>query len=101
MSGVMEAQKKHVERMKNQEEKEKVEEGKPIEQQNFKDFAAGMNKVECIECKEYVSLSECSYDPARNKYTCYPCDKKLKAQLEKKKEAETQEKIKELQGGIK
>src|SRR6185312_10526391 len=101
MGGVMEAQKRHVERMKPKEEKEKIEETKPVEQQNFKQFAAGMNKVECVECKEKISLADCSYDPARNKHTCHSCVKKLKEAEEKKKEAETQEKIKELEGGIK
>ncbi|CAG8489872.1 13546_t:CDS:2 [Gigaspora margarita] len=111
MSGVMEAQRKHVERMKETEkqkepiimldeyEKEKPKE--PDRPNSFKKFAEGMNKVECIECKKYVSLAECIYDPARNKHTCHSCDKKLKEAEAKKKEAKTQEKIKELEGGIK
>jgi len=111
MSGVMEAQRRHVERMKPKEEKEPsilLDEydddntSQKTEQPNsFKQFAEGMNKVECVECKKNMSLAECVYDPARNKHTCHSCVKKLKEAEQKKKEAETQEKIKELEGGIK
>lgn len=111
MGGYMEAQKKHVERMKEAEknkkpiilldEYEKKETKKSEQPNSFKDFAEGMNKVECVECKSNMSLAECNYDPARNKHTCHSCAKKLKEVEVKKKETETQEKIKELQGGIK
>jgi hypothetical protein len=52
MGGLMEAQKKHVEKMKEQDK-----------------------KVECVECKKEIGMSICSYDPAMNRYICGDCEK--------------------------
>jgi hypothetical protein len=142
MEGVMDAQLKHVERMKEAEKNQKptvlldeFEKDKKFDSSNltdeqkkqlghasykeqvpsftrdrykepeqpnsFKQFAEGMKKVECVECKSKVSLAECNYDPARNRYTCHKCDKKLKEAERARKEAETREQIKNLEGGIK
>ncbi|CAG8839428.1 12090_t:CDS:1, partial [Racocetra persica] len=105
MDGLREVQEKHAEQMKKAEKKkepiilmdEYEKKDTPKEQPNsFKEFAESMNKVECVECKEKIALSSCDYDPARNKYTCHQCQKKLKEIEEQNKEAETQKKIKEL-----
>jgi hypothetical protein len=111
MKGVMNTQRNHVERTREAEkekkpivllyEYEKKETKIPEQPNSFKDFAEGMKKVECVECKSKVSLAECNYDPARNRYTCHKCDKKLKEAERARKEAKTREQIKNLEGGIK